>query len=67
VCSSDLAMALPRSYIRCMDDRTIPPAYQVTMTESWPSDDVYEMACGHSPFLTDPGGLARIIDDIIQR
>jgi pimeloyl-ACP methyl ester carboxylesterase len=61
------AMALPRSYIRCMDDRTIPPAYQVTMTESWPSDDVYEMACGHSPFLTDPGGLARIIDDIIQR
>ena len=58
---------MPRSYIRCMDDRTIPPAYQVTMTKDWPSADVHEMACGHSPFFTDPAGLARIIDDIIPR
>ena len=48
------AESLPRSYIRCMDDRTIPPAYQVTMTQDWPDKDVYEMATGHSPFLTDP-------------
>ena len=61
------ADAMPRSYIRCMDDRTIPPAYQVTMTKDWPSADVHEMACGHSPFFTDPAGLARIIDDIIPR
>ena len=61
------ADALPRSYIRCMDDRTIPPAYQVTMTQDWPGTDVYEMPTGHSPFFTDPAGLARIIDTIVSR
>lgn len=61
------AESLPRSYIRCMDDRTIPPAYQVTMTQDWPDEDVYEMATGHSPFLTDPARLARIIETILSR
>ena len=61
------AESLPRSYIRCMDDRTIPPAYQVTMTQDWPDKDVYEMATGHSPFLTDPARLARIIKTILSR
>ncbi|MGR3509442.1 MAG: alpha/beta fold hydrolase [Sulfitobacter sp.] len=61
------AESLPRSYIRCMDDRTIPPAYQVTMTQDWPDKDVYEMATGHSPFLTDPARLARIIETILSR
>ncbi len=61
------ARTLPRSYIRCMDDRTIPPAYQVTMTQDWPSADVFEMPTGHSPFFADPAGLARIIDTILSR
>lgn len=49
--------ALPRHYIRCTDDRTIPPEFQVTMTRDWPDEDVSEMACGHSPFYADPQGL----------
>ena len=61
------ADAKRRSYIRCMDDRTIPPAYQVTMTQDWPSADVYEMSTGHSPFFADPKGLAQIIDTILKR
>jgi pimeloyl-ACP methyl ester carboxylesterase len=61
------ADAKPRSYIRCMDDRTIPPAYQVTMTKDWPTADVYEMSTGHSPFFADPAGLAQIIDTILKR
>ncbi|MEM9577993.1 MAG: alpha/beta fold hydrolase [Pseudomonadota bacterium] len=54
--------ALPRHYIRCMDDRTIPPEFQVTMTQGWARHTVEDMACGHSPFLADPEGLAQRLD-----
>lgn len=59
--------ALPRHYIRCMQDQTIPPAFQVTMTQDWPQKDVQEMACGHSPFYADPAGLAQRLDNAIPR
>ena len=55
---------VPRSYIRCTDDRTIPPEYQVTMTETWPAGDVHEIATSHSPFFADPRGLARLLSQI---
>jgi pimeloyl-ACP methyl ester carboxylesterase len=55
---------VPRSYIRCTDDRTIPPEYQVTMTADWPVGDVYDMATGHSPFFADPAGLADLLTRI---
>ncbi|KPP85282.1 MAG: putative hydrolases or acyltransferases (alpha/beta hydrolase superfamily) [Rhodobacteraceae bacterium HLUCCO07] len=53
--------SVPRSYIRCMDDRTIPPEFQVTMTEEWPAADVHEIPNGHSPFFADPEGLAALL------
>lgn len=56
--------SVPKSYIRCNDDRTIPPEYQRAMTESWPSERVHEMNTSHSPFFADPGGLARLLDQI---
>jgi pimeloyl-ACP methyl ester carboxylesterase len=49
--------ALARHYIRCMDDRTIPSAFQVTMTADWPEADLQEMPSGHSPFLSAPEDL----------
>lgn len=52
------AHELPRHYIRCSDDRTIPPAFQVTMTENWPAGSVTTLPTSHSPFLSDPRGLA---------
>lgn len=56
---------IPRRYIRCLDDRTIPPAFQATMTADWPETEVQEMACGHSPFFADPDGLARHLDQAV--
>ena len=50
---------VPKSYIRCTQDRAIPPEYQRTMTRDWPPADVTEMHLGHSPFFAAPQALAR--------
>lgn len=63
----DRAERLPRDYIRCTQDRTIPPAFQGALTAGWPADSLHEMATSHSPFLSDPGGLARILSGIAGR
>ncbi|MDG1376894.1 MAG: alpha/beta fold hydrolase [Yoonia sp.] len=55
---------LPRHYIRCLDDRTVPPAFQVTMTQDWPAETVSEMHSSHSPFLSDPIGLAKLLSRV---
>ncbi|MEM7753140.1 MAG: alpha/beta fold hydrolase [Pseudomonadota bacterium] len=52
----------PRHYVRCLKDRVIYPAFQEAITQGW--DHVYDMNTGHSPFLSDPGGLADILDRI---
>jgi pimeloyl-ACP methyl ester carboxylesterase len=57
------SLALPRYYVRCADDRTIPPEFQITMTQDWPADHVATMTCAHSPFFADPQGLADILSD----
>jgi len=51
--------AVPKAYIRCTDDRTIPPEYQITMSAGFPADRVVDMAVSHSPFFADPDGLTR--------
>ncbi|MEL6573121.1 MAG: alpha/beta fold hydrolase [Pseudomonadota bacterium] len=53
-----------RHYIRCMDDRAIPPALQVNYTADWPDDQVTELPTSHSPFLSDPAALASLLDRI---
>ncbi len=58
--------SVAKSYIRCTQDRTIPPEYQITMTTGWPEQDVYAMATSHSPFFADPAGLAALLDDIAK-
>ena len=63
---TEASQSLPRRFIRCMDDQTIPPEFQVTMTEDWPPEHVQDMPCGHSPFLADPTGLARALDHAIR-
>jgi len=59
--------ALPKAYIRCAQDRTIPPEYQASMVADWPQDDVHVMESSHSPFLSQPAALAELIDRIIHR
>jgi pimeloyl-ACP methyl ester carboxylesterase len=57
--------ALPRHYIRCLRDKAIPPAFQVTMTDGWQPATVQDMDCGHSPFLADPQGLVACLERAI--
>ncbi len=66
VAGLDRIAALPRGYVRCTDDRTIPPEFQVTMTEGWPAERVTDMACSHSPFFAAPEVLAGHIDRFIK-
>ena len=55
----------PKAYIRCLQDRTIPPEYQTTMAAAVPPELRFDMDCGHSPFFAAPAELAAILDRII--
>lgn len=46
--------ALPKHYIRCLEDRAIPPETQEAMTADWPAGSVSTLPAGHSPFLSCP-------------
>lgn len=66
-CPPDATLAaMPRSYIRCTEDQTIPPAHQHSMTRDWPAEDVHDFPTGHSPFLADPSGLAALLSRIAR-
>lgn len=54
--------SVPRFYIICAEDRTIPPEYQRIMSQGWPEGTVVEMPTSHSPFFSDPDGLAAHLD-----
>ena len=58
--------SLPRHYLRCTDDCTIPPAFQTTMTADWPAGTVSDLPTSHSPFLSDPALLAQHLDRIAR-
>ena len=58
--------SVARSYIRCADDRTIPPEFQSDMAAALAPEDRYEMQTSHSPFFADPNGLAALLDKIAQ-
>jgi len=58
--------AIPRHYVICTDDRTIPPEYQADMSRPF-GEAVTRLAGGHSPFLTRPDALAALIAGIVSR
>ncbi|WP_425044599.1 alpha/beta fold hydrolase [Primorskyibacter sp. S87] len=58
--------SVPKHYIRCRNDRTIPPEYQQEMTKDWPSQRVHVMDSSHSPFFANPNGLAALVSRIAQ-
>lgn len=60
------AESLPRHYIRCTDDRAIPPDYQATMAARLPPDHIHDLATSHSPFFAAPEALAQKIHAIAQ-
>lgn len=59
--STARAETLPRHYILCEDDRTIPPEYQESMSAGLPT---HRLPCGHSPFFAMPDRLAAILNSI---
>jgi pimeloyl-ACP methyl ester carboxylesterase len=53
-----------RHYILCENDRAIPPALQHAMLNRATVDHIHSRPWGHSPFLSDPIGLAQLIDSL---
>jgi pimeloyl-ACP methyl ester carboxylesterase len=51
----------PTTYIVCAEDRAIPAWHQRRMAEN--ASRVVELAASHSPFLSTPDGLARVLAD----
>jgi pimeloyl-ACP methyl ester carboxylesterase len=51
---------VPKAYIRCLKDKSIPLELQDRMLSATPCDRTYSLNTGHSPFLADPKGLAEI-------
>ena len=60
------APGLPRHYIACAQDQTIPPAWQDQMAAALPPECRHRLPSGHSPFLSMPGLLARELARIRQ-
>ncbi|RJL05634.1 alpha/beta hydrolase [Paracoccus aestuarii] len=56
--------ATARHYILCRRDRAIPPALQRAMIIRAGVDRVHARPWDHAPFLSDPAGLAALIDRI---
>ena len=55
------AEPLPRHYIVCDNDQTIPPEYQRQMAARVPQDCRHSLPSGHSPFLAMPDRLADLL------
>ncbi|APX90438.1 esterase [Brevirhabdus pacifica] len=57
---------LPRHYIRCTQDRTIPPEYQLTLSKDFTSGNVHALNSAHSPFFSQPATLAALLNTISE-
>jgi len=56
--------SVPRACIVCGDDRTLNPDWQRRMSRAWLGVEPLEMAGSHSPFLSRPAELARVLDQL---
>jgi pimeloyl-ACP methyl ester carboxylesterase len=55
---------VPRAYIETLRDRTITPVAQKRMQATSPCERVFKLDTSHSPFLSQPEALARILISI---
>ncbi|HXY03939.1 MAG TPA: alpha/beta fold hydrolase [Terriglobales bacterium] len=55
---------IPRVYIECLQDKALGPKTQKRMYTALPCRKVYSLSTSHSPFLSDPHGLASCLLDI---
>lgn len=57
---------VPRHYVECRADRTIPLATQRAMQAAWPCATVATLDCDHSPFYSAPEALAAALLSLAQ-
>lgn len=60
------SQSLPRHYIRCTEDRAIPPEYQEVMAAGFDPGCVTTLPASHSPFFAMPAALAARLDQIAR-
>jgi hypothetical protein len=58
---------VPRAFIECSEDRTLPLAKQRAMQAPAPCDPVLMLEADHSPFLCAPDALAEAMLTIAER
>lgn len=63
---SERSAAVPQHYIRCAEDRAIPPEYQLTMAEGLPPGRVHHLQSSHSPFFAMPEQLAAMLAQMAE-
>lgn len=56
--------SVPRAYIECHRDRAVTLAMQRSMQAASPCDQVLQIDTDHSPFLSRPDELARMLDGL---
>lgn len=56
---------VPRAYIHCADDRSIPLRVQQEIVARMPCEKVVTLATSHSPFLSAPVELANALSDLV--
>lgn len=65
--SADRFGSVPRTYIECTEDRTISLSSQRRMQALVPGAKVEQLWADHSPYLSRPVALARLLIDAIPR
>jgi pimeloyl-ACP methyl ester carboxylesterase len=55
---------VPASYIACLDDRTIAPAWQMRAAREWLNVEPFVLPGGHCPNVSRPEALAKLLDEI---
>lgn len=58
---------IPRAYIVCTRDRSIPPGLQHRMVAENRIEDVIEIETDHSPMISRPAELAAAVDQLASR
>jgi len=58
---------IPRAYVICTRDRSIPPALQRRMVAENGIEDVIEIDTDHSPMISRPAELAAAVDQLVSR
>ena len=54
---------VPASYIACLDDRTIAPAWQMRAAREWLNVEPFVLPGGHCPNVSRPEALAKLLDE----